>query len=308
MIVMYLPPKFHMSDDDTWGIVSDVGAATLVLSATNGLESAFAPVIVSEDRQKLYSHLARANSWWRAVTPGAEVLALFVAASAYVSPLNYPSRIENPNVVPTWNYVMVQVRGKVRIHDDAEWKLNQVRALTHQFEHDHDPEWLVDDMDEEYRASQLKAIVGVEIDVDVDGEVLARSNHVFDGYWNQPIETEKALEGGWFHTGDGGFLDGAHVVITDRKKDVIITGGENVSSIEVEDCLFQHPAVAEVAVIGVPDAKWGESIKALVVVRSGSDVDEEALIAHCRTHMATGKLQKFKLREPYWRDLERGVN
>jgi transcriptional regulator len=165
MIVMYLPPKFHMSDDDTWGIVSDVGAATLVLSATNGLESAFAPVIVSEDRQKLYSHLARANSWWRAVTPGAEVLALFVAASAYVSPLNYPSRIENPNVVPTWNYVMVQVRGKVRIHDDAEWKLNQVRALTHQFEHDHDPEWLVDDMDEEYRASQLKAIVGVEIDV-----------------------------------------------------------------------------------------------------------------------------------------------
>ena len=76
-------------------------------------------------------------------------------------------------------------------------------------------------------------------------------------------------EGGWFHTGDGGYLDGAYLVISDRKKDVIITGGENVSSIEVEDCLYQHPAVAEVAVIGVPDEKWGETVKALVVLRAG---------------------------------------
>ena len=103
----------------------------------------------------------------------------------------------------------------------------------------------------------------------MDGEVLARSNHVFAGYWEQPDETAAALEGGWFHTGDGGYLDGAYLVIADRKKDVIITGGENVSSIEVEDCLYQHPAVAEVAVIGVPDEKWGETIKALVVVRDG---------------------------------------
>ena len=107
--------------------------------------------------------------------------------------------------------------------------------------------------------------IGVQIAVDDEGEVLARSNHVFAGYWEQPDETAAALEGGWFHTGDGGFLDGSHLVISDRKKDVIITGGENVSSIEVEDCLYQHPAVAEVAVIGVPDEKWGETIKALVV-------------------------------------------
>ncbi len=131
---MYVPPKFQLGDDDSWGLVAEVGAATLVLATSNGLESAFAPVIVSEDRRKLYSHLARANAWWRAVTPDAEVLALFVAASAYVSPLNYPSRHEAPDVVPTWNYVMVQVRGRVRIHDDAHWKLEQVRALTHHFE------------------------------------------------------------------------------------------------------------------------------------------------------------------------------
>ena len=146
------------------------------------------------------------------------------------------------------------------------------------------------------------------------------------GYWEQPAETASALEDGWFHTGDGGYLDGAYVVISDRKKDVIITGGENVSSIEVEDCLYQHAAVAEVAVIGVPDEKWGETIKALVVVREGATVTEAELIAHCRDRLAhfkaptsvelrdaldrtaTGKLQKYKLRQPYWSGQEKLVN
>jgi acyl-CoA synthetase (AMP-forming)/AMP-acid ligase II len=156
--------------------------------------------------------------------------------------------------------------------------------------------------------------------------VLARSNHVFEGYWNQPEETARAIDAGWFHTGDGGYREDAYVVISDRKKDVIITGGENVSSIEVEDCLFQHPAVAEVAVIGVPDAKWGETIKALVVLRPGVIATEADLVEHCRSRMAhykcptsielrdalvrtaTGKLQKFKLREPYWAGRTRRVN
>jgi acyl-CoA synthetase (AMP-forming)/AMP-acid ligase II len=115
-------------------------------------------------------------------------------------------------------------------------------------------------------------------------------------------------------------------VIADRKKDVIISGGENVSSIEVEDCLFQHADVAEVAVIGVPDEKWGETIKALVVLRPDASVDEAGLIEHCRSRMshfkcptsvefrtelartATGKLQKFKLRQPYWEGREKLVN
>ena len=168
--------------------------------------------------------------------------------------------------------------------------------------------------------------VGVRIAIDTDGEVLAQSNHVFAGYWEQPAETAAALEGGWFHTGDGGYLDGAYTVIADRKKDVIITGGENVSSIEVEDCLYQHGAVAEVAVIGVPDDKWGETIKALVVVREGEVTSEAELIAHCRDRLAhfkaptsvefrdaldrtaTGKLQKYKLRQPYWAGREKSVN
>ena len=168
--------------------------------------------------------------------------------------------------------------------------------------------------------------MGVRIAVDTDGEVLAQSNHVFAGYWEQPDETAAALEGGWFHTGDGGYLDGAYTVIADRKKDVIITGGENVSSIEVEDCLYQHGAVAEVAVIGVPDEKWGETIKALVVVREGATTSEAELITHCRERLAhfkaptsiefrdaldrtaTGKLQKYKLRQSYWAGREKSVN
>ena len=115
-------------------------------------------------------------------------------------------------------------------------------------------------------------------------------------------------------------------MISDRKKDVIIPGGENVSSIEVEDCLYQHPAVAEVAVIGVPDEQVGRDVKALVVVRDGSTVTEAELIEHCRARMAhfkaptsvefrdaldrtaTGKLQKYKLRQPYWEGREKLVN
>ncbi len=169
--------------------------------------------------------------------------------------------------------------------------------------------------------------LGVEMRTSESGEVLARGNVVLRQYWDDPEATEAALAGGWFHTGDGGFIDEeAHVHITDRKKDVIISGGENVSSIEVEDVLFSHAAVAEVAVIGVPDEKWGETVKALVVLAPGAAADERALIDHCRERLAhykcptsvelrdslprtaTGKLQKFKLREPYWRGLGKRVN
>jgi acyl-CoA synthetase (AMP-forming)/AMP-acid ligase II len=169
--------------------------------------------------------------------------------------------------------------------------------------------------------------IGCRMSVDSEGEVLARSNTVLQGYWEQPEETATALADDWFHTGDGGEIDDeGYVVIKDRRKDVIITGGENVSSIEVEDRLFSHPAVAEVAVIGVPDDKWGETIKALVVLADGEKADEAELIAWCKDGLArykaptsvelreaiprtaTGKIQKFKLREQYWAGRDRQVN
>ena len=120
--------------------------------------------------------------------------------------------------------------------------------------------------------------------------------------------------------------DEGYYSILDRKKDVIISGGENVSSIEVEDCVFSHADVTEVAVIGVPHEKWGETVKALVVVANGSTASEQDIIDHCRDKMAhykcptsvefrdelartaTGKLQKFKLREPYWDGMDKAVN
>ncbi|MCY3891087.1 MAG: AMP-binding protein [bacterium] len=169
--------------------------------------------------------------------------------------------------------------------------------------------------------------LGISLDVDDSGEVLARGNHVLAGYWEQPDASAEALAGGWFHTGDGGLIDDeGYLTLSDRKKDVIISGGENVSSIEVEDALFAHEAVAEVAVIGVPDEKWGETVKALVVLASGESASEAELIEHCRNRLAhykcptsvefrdelartaTGKLQKYRLREPYWSGHDRQIN
>jgi fatty-acyl-CoA synthase len=187
-----------------------------------------------------------------------------------------------------------------------------------------------DDLDPPDRAAKLSRAgapaLGVRLEVDEEGEVLARGNVIMDGYWTQPEDTAKAIVDGWFHTGDGGHLDDDnYLTIADRKKDVIISGGENVSSIEVEDCLFSHDAVAEVAVIGVPDEKWGETVKALVVLGAGASATEAELIEHCRGRLAhykcptsvefrdelartaTGKLQKFKLRAPYWEGREKAI-
>jgi acyl-CoA synthetase (AMP-forming)/AMP-acid ligase II len=191
------------------------------------------------------------------------------------------------------------------------------------------PEW--DELSPGDRARKLGRAgvpaVGITMRASGSGELLAQGNHILQGYWENPEATAQALEEGWFHTGDGGVVDEeGYYSITDRKKDVIISGGENVSSIEVEDVLFSHPAVSEVAVIGVPDEKWGETVKALVVPADGAAVTERELIGYCRDRLAhykcptsvevrdvldrtaTGKLQKYKLRAPYWEGKERQVN
>jgi acyl-CoA synthetase (AMP-forming)/AMP-acid ligase II len=220
-----------------------------------------------------------------------------------------------------------------RVMEELGWEFNQIYGLT-----ETSPlvtvnrmraEW--DELSTHDRAARLgragAPALGVRVEVDHEGEVLTASNHNLDGYWEQPEETARVQQGGTFHTGDGGYLDDddGYLVISDRKKDVIISGGENVSSIEVEDALMSHPAVKEVAVIGIPDEKWGELVTALVVT-DGSEVSEEEIITFCRQSLAgykcpkrvdfvealprtaTGKLQKFKLREPFWRDRERQVN
>ncbi len=220
-----------------------------------------------------------------------------------------------------------------RVEAELGWEFIQIYGLTETSPlltvNRSRAEW--DDLSGEDRAAKLvragQPAIGVTLGIEESGEVLARSNVILEGYWQQPEETAAALRDGWFHTGDGGVIgDDGYLTIQDRKKDVIITGGENVSSIEVEDVIFSHPDVAEVAVIGVPDEKWGETIKALVVRTEGSDLTEQDLIDYCKSKVArfkapssiefreelartaTGKLQKFKLRQQYWDGRDRQVN
>ncbi len=125
------------------------------------------------------------------------------------------------------------------------------------------------------------------------GELLIKGGHVFSGYWRNPEATAEALQGGWLHTGDLARRDEeGFYYIVDRKKDMIISGGENVFPLEVEDAIYQHPAVAECAVVGIPDPKWGEVGKAFVVLKPGMRLTEEELIEHCRKLLAKYKIPK----------------
>jgi acyl-CoA synthetase (AMP-forming)/AMP-acid ligase II len=158
------------------------------------------------------------------------------------------------------------------------------------------------------------------------GEIAVRGPQLMRGYWNLPEASAEALRGGWMHTGDAGVLDAeGYLFVQDRTKDMIVSGGENVYPREVEDVLYAHPAVAEAAVIGVPDAKWGEAVKAVVVLKAGASVAAEELVRFCEGKLAgykrprsvdfaaalprnpSGKVLKRELREPYWRGHDRRV-
>ncbi|MGB7407529.1 MAG: fatty acid--CoA ligase, partial [Pontixanthobacter sp.] len=147
-------------------------------------------------------------------------------------------------------------------------------------------------------------------------------------YWNRPEETEKAmLDGDWFRTGDAGMMDDdGYLFIQDRIKDMIISGGENVYPAQVESAIYGHPDIADIAVIGIPDEKWGEAVKAVVVRKSGSSLTEDGLIAYAKQKIAgfkcpksvdfidalprnpSGKILRRELRAPYWEGKERAVN
>jgi fatty-acyl-CoA synthase len=169
----------------------------------------------------------------------------------------------------------------------------------------------------------------VPLDDETYGEVAVRGNQVLDRYWNKPEQTERAFNErreGWFHTGDIATWDENRMItVVDRKKDVIISGGENISSVEVQDVIYDHPDVRTAAVIGVPHEKWGETPKALVVRDEDSSLTEEELIEFTRERLAhykcptsvafreslpqtaTGKVQKYELRQEFWEEVDRNV-
>jgi long-chain acyl-CoA synthetase len=169
---------------------------------------------------------------------------------------------------------------------------------------------------------------GQEVQPGEVGEIIAKGPNIMMGYWNKPDETAAALRDGWLYTGDLATMDEeGFVYIVDRKKDMIITGGENVFSTEVENALYAYPAILEAAVVGVPDATWGEAIKAIVVLKPGMQATAADIIEHCRNRIAhfkvprsvdffdgvlpksgSGKILKRELRERYWAGQERRVH
>jgi len=311
-VYLHTLPMFHCNG---WGLpyaVTGMGARHIVLRKVDGHEILRRierdGVTALNGAPTVVSSVIDAAREWDGEIPGRGRVRITVAGAPP------PSRtIEEVETVLGWEFV--QIYGLTET--TPLLTMNRGRAE-------------YDDLSPSERAARFSRAgapaLGVQLRVDDEGEVLARSNHVMDGYWEQPAETGAAIVDGWFRTGDGGTIDDeSYLTISDRKKDVIISGGENVSSIEVEDCLFSHAAVAEVCVIGVPDEKWGETVKALVVLAPGAIATEDELIEHARgrlahykcptsvelrdelTRTATGKLQKFKLRQPYWEGREKSI-
>jgi fatty-acyl-CoA synthase len=312
-VYLHTLPMFHCNG---WGLpyaMAGLGARQVVLRKVDGAE------ILRRIDQHGVTMMAGAPAVWNAV----------LEAAAHWD-----------GEIPGRDKVRIVVAGApppsktiARVEAELGWEFNQIYGLTETAPllTINRPRAEFDDLEPEERAKKLSRAgvpaLGIRLQTSESGEVLAQGNVVLAGYWENPDASAEALDGGWFHTGDGGSIDdGGYVTISDRKKDVIITGGENVSSIEVEDAVFSHPAVAEVAVIGIPDDKWGEMVTALVVLTEGEQATEAEIIAHCRTRLAgyklpkrvefrdqlartaTGKIQKFKLRETFWGGSERQVN
>ncbi len=259
-VYLHTLPMFHANG---WGwpyLATGVGAKHIVLRKIDGAEILRRVrdhgVTVMCAAPAVAAAVLEAAQTWEGEIPGRDTVRIIMAGAP--PPTKTVARVEEEL---GWEFI--QIYGLTETSPLLTF--NRARA-----------EW--DDLDTEERATRLTRAgapaLGVRLKISEDddnaGEVLARSNVVLEGYWEQPEESERALAGGWFHTGDGGVIgDDGYLTISDRKKDVIITGGENVSSIEVEDVIFSHPAVAEVAVIGIPSEKWGETIMALVVARRG---------------------------------------
>ena len=312
-VYLHTLPMFHCNG---WGmpyLITGVGGKHVVQRKVDGIE--ILRRIEKHDvnfmigAPAVLDIILDAAAKWRGPIPGSGHLRVVTAGSA-------PSSKTIERVITQLGWELTQIWGLTETSPLAT--VNRMRA-----------EW--DGLDVRKRARNLMRagvpVLGVKVAVAPDGEVLTASNQNLDRYWRQPDETARTQVDGWFHTGDMGYIDEeGYLVIMDRKKDMIITGGENVASLEVEEVLRRYRGVDDVAVIGIPDEKWGELVIALVVRGDNEDVSAERLIEYCHEQLAgykcpkrvefvdalersaTGKLQKYKLREPYWRGHQRRVN
>ena len=309
-VLLHTLPMFHANGWGTPYAITGVGGKHIVLRKVDGAE------ILRRVEEHGVTFMCGAPAVWASVLD---------AAATWDGPI--PGRDRVRIVVAG---APPPTRTIERIETELGWEFIQIYGLTETAPlltvNRTRSEW--DELTPHERAKMLGRAgvpaLGVDLDVDSSGEILARGNVVLESYWDQPEQSAEALAGGWFHTGDGGTYDDGYLTISDRKKDVIVTGGENVSSIEVEDVIASHPNVREVAVVGTPDERWGEAVTALIVT-DGAALTADDIIAHCRASLAgykcpkrvefrevlprtsTGKLQKFLLRQDFWAGQERSI-
>ncbi len=311
---LHAAPMFHLADLAFWGITVLVGGShailpgfdpAAVLSAIE-TEQVTDALLVPTMIQLLVDHpgIGRYNlSSLRGVVYG---------ASPIPQPVLERAMKAFPSASFTQAYGMTELAPVATMLSPADHEAGRLRAAGRAAPH---AEVRVVDADD------------AEVPTGTVGEIIVRGGHVMQGYWNQPDESAHALRGGWMHTGDGGYLDeDGYLYVVDRLKDMIVSGGENVYSAEVENAVARHPAVAQCAVIGVPDPDWGERVHAVVVLRPGATLTAGELREHAKTLIAgykaprsmeiadalplsgAGKVLKRELRQKYWGESERQVH
>jgi acyl-CoA synthetase (AMP-forming)/AMP-acid ligase II len=311
---LHAAPMFHLADIAAWTAQNQLGGAHLIVPmfdpvgvlATIEKQRVSHSLLVPTMIQMMVDHPSSADydlSSLRGVIYGASPMSEAVLARAI-------KRL--PEASFTQAYGMTELSPVATLllpdeHQDLSLRRAAGRAAPHAEVRIVDPD-------------------GVEVPCGTVGEVICRGAHVMLGYWNKPEETAAALRDGWMHTGDGAYMDErGYVFIVDRIKDMIVSGGENVYSIEVENAVAKHPSVATCAVIGVPDDEWGERVHAIVVLADGRELSEEDLRAHCKEYIAgykcprsvevvtalpmsgAGKILKRELRLRYWGTETRSV-
>ncbi|WP_037368196.1 long-chain-fatty-acid--CoA ligase [Amycolatopsis orientalis] len=313
--MLHAAPMFHLADGAAWAAQTAIGGAHVIVPAFDP-----AGVLAAFSEHQVTSALLVPTMIGMLVShPGTDgydlsgVRHLIYGASPISEPVLEKAMALFPNAGFVQAYGMTELSPVATLllpedHDDPRRRLSAGRAAPHAEVR------IVDDQDNEVPRGTV-------------GEVVSRGGHVMLGYWNQPEATAQAVRDGWMHTGDGGRMDeDGYVYIVDRIKDMIVTGGENVYSVEVEKALALHPAVESCAVIGVPDSEFGERVHAVVVLAAGRTADAEELREFCKQRIAgyktprsvefveslplsgAGKILKRDLRARHWGGRERAVH
>lgn len=313
-VLLHAAPMFHLADIAGWMMGTLLGGSHVFLPSFDPVAAVAAIVEHGVTDSLLVPTMIQmlADSPVAAAADLSSVQRLLYGASPISEAVLRRARKVLPNARFTQAYGMTETAPIATLldwqaHDDAVLRRSCGRAVMHVDVQILDPD-------------------GVEVPRGEVGEICVRGDNVMVGYWNRPEATAEAVREGWMHTGDGGYMDErGYVFVVDRIKDMIITGGENVYSAEVENALAKHPAVAQVAVIGVPDDRWGERVHAVIVMKAGEDVSDDGLRDFTRTLIAgykvprsvsfvdalpmsgAGKILKRTLREQYWGEDARQV-